>query len=32
MSAIASESGKPTDVPRKDRTCLIVGIVLGVLA
>ena len=30
MSAIASE-GKPTDVPRKDRTCLIVGIVLGVL-
>ena len=30
MSAIASE-GKPTDVQRKDRTCLIVGIVLGVL-
>ena len=30
MSAIASE-GKPTDVPRKDRTCLIVGIVLGLL-
>ena len=32
MSAVASETGKPTDVPRKDRTCLIVGIVLGVLA
>ena len=32
MSAVASESGKPTDVPRKDRTCLIVAIVLGVLA
>lgn len=31
MSAIASESGKPTDVPRKDRTCLIVGVVLGVV-